>query len=230
MRIPFLTVTASVSCLLCLALPAIAVELDSEDDKIVYAMGAAIGRNLEGFHLSEREVALFKTGLDERLAEKEPPVDLATFAAMAGALRTRRLAVIAEKETEAAAKFVAEAAAQEGAVQNAGGMVYLETKSGEGAEPSETDRVKVHYHGTLRDGTVFDSSRDRGEPAVFPLNRVIRCWTQALQKMKVGGTATIWCPSELAYGVHGQPEGGIPPGSALRFEVELLGIESVPAG
>ena len=83
--------------------------------------------------------------------------------------------------------------------------------------------MKVHYHGTLTDGTVFDSSRERGEPVEFPLNQVIPCWTEGVQKMKVGETARLVCPSDIAYGDAGRP--GIPPGATLVFEVELLGIQ-----
>jgi FKBP-type peptidyl-prolyl cis-trans isomerase FkpA len=102
-------------------------------------------------------------------------------------------------------------------------MVYIPVAAGTGASPKATDTVNVHYHGTLRDGTVFDSSVERGEPISFPLNGVIACWTEGLQKMKVGGKAKLVCPSDTAYGDAGQ--GPIPGGAALVFEVELLGIE-----
>jgi FKBP-type peptidyl-prolyl cis-trans isomerase len=107
-------------------------------------------------------------------------------------------------------------------------MVMQEIQPGSGASPSATDTVRVHYHGTLRDGTVFDSSVERGEPATFALNRVIGCWTQGLQKMTVGQKSRLICPPELAYGDRGAgPK--IPPGSALVFEVELLEIVQEPA-
>ena len=104
------------------------------------------------------------------------------------------------------------------------GVKIVHTTVGAGATPQATDRVKVHYRGTLPSGIEFDSSYKEGTPAVFPLNRVIRCWTQALQQMKVGGKATLSCPAETAYGAKG---GGdvIPPNTDLTFEVELLGIE-----
>jgi FKBP-type peptidyl-prolyl cis-trans isomerase FkpA len=102
-------------------------------------------------------------------------------------------------------------------------MVYIPISVGTGANPTATDTVRVHYHGTLRDGTVFDSSVDRGESISFPLNGVIPCWTEGVQKMKVGGKAKLVCPSDTAYGDVGQ--GPIPGGAALVFEVELLGIE-----
>lgn len=95
---------------------------------------------------------------------------------------------------------------------------------GTGESPKPTDRVRVHYHGTFPDGKVFDSSVERGQPAMFPLNRVIPCWTQGVGQMKVGGKAKLVCPPELAYGAQGAPP-RIPPDATLHFEVELLGIE-----
>jgi FKBP-type peptidyl-prolyl cis-trans isomerase FkpA len=106
----------------------------------------------------------------------------------------------------------------------ASGVTIAHTIVGSGAMPTATDRVKVHYRGTLVDGTEFDSSYARNQPAVFPLNRVIRCWTQGLQKMKVGGKATLTCPSATAYGERGAG-GMVPPNATLTFDVELLGIE-----
>jgi FKBP-type peptidyl-prolyl cis-trans isomerase FkpA len=113
------------------------------------------------------------------------------------------------------------------AVAAAGGLQVEQLLEGSGPSPSATDVVKVHYHGTFSDGRVFDSSVQRGEPASFPLNRVIPCWTQGLQQMKVGGKAKLTCPPELAYGERGAPP-TIPPNSTLTFEVELLGIENRP--
>lgn len=104
------------------------------------------------------------------------------------------------------------------------GLEITEVTPGSGPSPSATDRVRVHYHGTFPDGKVFDSSVERGQPAVFPLNRVIPCWTEGLQRMKVGGKANLVCPPDIAYGPRGAP-GRIPPNSTLHFEVVLLGIE-----
>jgi FKBP-type peptidyl-prolyl cis-trans isomerase FkpA len=103
-------------------------------------------------------------------------------------------------------------------------MVYIPVAAGTGASPKATDTVNVHYHGTLRDGSVFDSSVDRGEPISFPLNGVIPCWTEGLQKMKVGGKAKLVCPSDIAYGDGGRPP-QIPGGATLVFEVELLEVK-----
>jgi len=102
--------------------------------------------------------------------------------------------------------------------------MIMHTVVGTGALPNAVDRVKVHYRGTLADGTEFDSSYKRNEPAVFPLNRVVPCWTQGLQKIKVGGKATLTCPPATAYGERGAP-GAVPPNATLTFEVELLAIE-----
>ena len=107
------------------------------------------------------------------------------------------------------------------------GVVYIETLKGKGKAPKETDIVKVHYHGTFADGKVFDSSVDRGQPAEFPLNGVVKCWTEGVQKMKVGGKAILLCPSDTAYGDNGV--GPIPGGATLKFEIELLDIVIPPA-
>lgn len=104
------------------------------------------------------------------------------------------------------------------------GLVITEVTAGSGPSPSATDRVRVHYHGTFPDGKVFDSSVERGQPAVFPLNRVIPCWTEGLQRMQVGGKANLVCPAAIAYGPRGAPP-RIPANATLHFEVELLGIE-----
>lgn len=104
------------------------------------------------------------------------------------------------------------------------GLVYKSIKDGAGAAPAATDVVRVHYRGTFPDGKEFDSSYKRGQPAEFPLNRVIKCWTEGVQKMKVGGKAQLVCPPGIAYGERGTPGGPIPPNATLHFEVELLGI------
>ena len=108
------------------------------------------------------------------------------------------------------------------------GLVYIPVEEGSGEHPAATDTVTVHYHGTLRDGSVFDSSRERGQPFVTPLNRVIPCWTEGVQKMKVGGKAKLVCPPEVAYGERGAPP-RIPANATLHFEVELIDVAEAPA-
>ena len=125
----------------------------------------------------------------------------------------------ATAQSDAAAK----SAKEPGAVVSESGLVYRSLKEGQGPSPQATDTVRVHYRGTLPDGREFDSSYSRGQPAEFPLNRVIRCWTEGVQKLKVGGKAKLTCPPAIAYGDRGAG-GVIPPGATLLFEVELLGI------
>jgi FKBP-type peptidyl-prolyl cis-trans isomerase FkpA len=115
------------------------------------------------------------------------------------------------------------AAAEPGAKVTASGLVFRVLKEGQGASPTAADVVKVHYRGTFPDGREFDSSYKRNQPASFPLNRVIKCWTEGLQLMKVGGTAKLTCPAAIAYGDRGAGS-DVPPGAILRFDVELLAI------
>ncbi|WP_183634935.1 FKBP-type peptidyl-prolyl cis-trans isomerase [Niveibacterium umoris] len=114
-------------------------------------------------------------------------------------------------------------AKEPGAVTTASGLVFVPVKEGSGPAPKVTDTVRVHYRGTLPDGKEFDSSYARNEPAEFPLTRVISCWTEGVQKIKVGGKAKLVCPPAIAYGTRGAG-GVIPPNATLLFEVELLGI------
>ena len=118
----------------------------------------------------------------------------------------------------------AASAKEPGAVVTSSGLVYRSLQEGQGASPAATDVVKVHYRGTLPDGREFDSSYKRGQPASFPLDRVIKCWTEGVQRMKVGGKAKLTCPSAIAYGERGAGNGLIPPNATLFFEVELLDI------
>jgi FKBP-type peptidyl-prolyl cis-trans isomerase FkpA len=134
------------------------------------------------------------------------------------------LALLASPLVWAQDATVEKAAAEKGAVKSASGMVYRSLKDGTGPSPKETDVVRVHYRGTFPDGKEFDSSIARGKPTEFPLNRVIKCWTEGVQKMKVGGKAKLTCPANVAYGERGTPGGPIPPNATLVFEVELLGI------
>lgn len=119
---------------------------------------------------------------------------------------------------------LARAAAEKGAVVTPSGLVYRSLNEGKGDSPAATDTVRVHYRGTFPDGKEFDSSYSRGQPASFPLNRVIKCWTEGVQLMKTGGKAKLTCPSAIAYGERGAG-GAVPPNAILVFEVELLAIQ-----
>ena len=142
-------------------------------------------------------------------------------ATLLAALALSLLPLLAQAQTDP----LKAAAAEAGAVTTATGLVYRSLKDGTGPSPTAADAVKVHYRGTLPDGTEFDSSIKRGQPAEFPLGRVIKCWTEGVQRMKVGGKARLTCPAAIAYGERGTPGGPIPPNATLIFEVELLGIK-----
>jgi FKBP-type peptidyl-prolyl cis-trans isomerase FkpA len=144
------------------------------------------------------------------------------FVALAAGLA---LAATAPARADDAAALAAAAKAP-GAVTTASGVIYQSIKEGSGPSPSATDTVKVNYRGTFLDGKEFDSSTKNGGPVSFPLNRVIKCWTEGVQKMKVGGKAKLTCPSDLAYGPRGAGGGVIPPNTPLQFDVELLAINA----
>ena len=134
------------------------------------------------------------------------------------------IALLAAPAVQAQSDAAASAAREAGAVVSSSGLVYRSLEEGSGASPAPSDVVRVHYRGTLPGGKEFDSSYSRGEPASFPLNGVIPCWTEGLQRMKVGGKARLTCPPSIAYGSRGAGGGLIPPNATLHFEVELLGI------
>lgn len=146
---------------------------------------------------------------------------LATTFALAGALPAWAQPAAAPALNPALAKAAAEA----GASVAPSGLVFRSLKEGTGPQPEATDVVSVHYRGSFPDGKEFDSSHSRGKPTSFPLNRVIKCWTEGVQRIKVGGKAKLTCPAAIAYGDRGTPGGPIPPGAVLQFEVELLAIE-----
>ncbi len=198
----------------------------TEDEKTIYALGLSMYRSLGQFDLSPAELTILKKALTDAAAGK-PAEDLQKWGPKIQELATVRGARAAEKQKLLSAAFLATAAGEAGAQKTESGMVYRELRPGTGESPKATDTVKVNYRGTLVDGTEFDSSYKRGEPAQFPLNGVIKCWTEGVQKMKTGGKAMLVCPADLAYGDKGRP--GIPGGATLVFEIELLDIGGPPA-
>ena len=198
----------------------------TDDEKTVYALGLLVQRSLRQFDLTGNEVEIIKRALGDAAVGK-PAVELAEWGPRIEPLAQVRAARVTAREKAAASEFVAKAAAQAGAIQSVSGLVYREVAAGTGGSPKASDRVKVHYRGTLTDGSEFDSSYARNAPAEFSLEGVIPCWTEGLQKMKVGGKARLVCPSGLAYGDSGNQD--IPGGAALIFDVELLDIVSAAA-
>ncbi|MCC6128593.1 MAG: FKBP-type peptidyl-prolyl cis-trans isomerase [Acidobacteria bacterium] len=203
------------------AAPAPAAPLD--EAKTIYALGVVISGNLKQFRLTPAEVEILKSGLTDGLAGKEKKEEVEKNGPRIQELLEKRQSAAAAEEKKASGSYLAKMAAEPGAQKKASGLVYRELKAGAGEQPKSNSKVKVHYHGTLSDGTVFDSSVQRGQPAEFPLDRVIPCWTEGVPLMKVGGKAKITCPSEIAYGDRGAPP-TIKPGATLTFEVELLEI------
>ncbi len=199
-------------------------KLLTDDDRALYALGLLIAQRIETFALTEAELPTFQAGVRDGLLGNEPKIDPATVEGLLQNFANARTMQKAQAEKAASASYLAQMAAEPGATTAPTGYVIRTLTEGTGASPGPTDVVKVHYHGTLRDGSVFDSSVERGTPAEFPLNRVIACWTQSLQTMKIGGKYKVTCPSDIAYGDRGSPP-SIQPGATLSFEVELIEVK-----
>ena len=203
--------------------PTAAPTLQTDQDKTLYALGLAIGQNVRDFKLTAAEIELVSLGISDTVLGVEPKADLEVYGPRIQLLMQERMSAGVGVERAASDAWVAEQAAAPGAERSASGVVVIPMTEGTGENPTATSTVRVHYHGTLRDGTVFDSSVERNEPISFPLTGVIPCWTEGVQKIKVGGKSKLICPSATAYGDQGS--GSIPGGAALAFEVELLAIE-----
>jgi FKBP-type peptidyl-prolyl cis-trans isomerase FkpA len=199
----------------------------TEEEKTLYFIGIVISGQPPFSTLRPEEVEMVAQGLEDSLADKAVEIDTEEYGAKVQTFVQGRMEEQVQKEKEAGEIFLATKAASDGAKKTDSGLIYIESEAGEGDSPAATDTVSVHYHGTLTDGTVFDSSVDRGEPAEFPLNRVIPCWTEGVAMMKPGGKAQLICPAEIAYGDRGAPP-AIPGGAALIFDVELLSVVPAP--
>ena len=197
------------------------VKLETEDQKTLYALGLLLGRNVKPFALSAEDLAIVKAGLTDAVTDAKAQVELETYGPKVNELAQKRASVGADDAKKKGQEFADKVAKEKDATKTASGIVIRVITPGSGASPAATDVVKVHYEGKLIDGTVFDSSVKRGQPAEFPLNGVVPCWTEAVQKMKKGEKSQIVCPSSVAYGDAGSPP-VIPPGATLSFEVELL--------
>jgi FKBP-type peptidyl-prolyl cis-trans isomerase FkpA len=202
----------------------------TDEEEALYSLGVATGRDLQGFTLTPQELEMVKAGFTDGIRDtgKLKPDEMTAVLPKLQELYKTRMEANAKKEKEAGAAYLVKAAAEKGATKTASGLVYRELTAGTGAAPKPEDVVKVNYEGKFPSGKVFDSSIERKEPATFPLNGVIPCWTEGVGMMKVGGKAQIVCPPELAYGAEGRPP-QMPGGATLVFEVELLSIEQPQA-
>lgn len=219
----FLSLAFVLSLVACNKNDPTAIKLESEDDKTFYAMGYMLGGNLQRLSLSDKELQALYKGIAMASKNDKSEVDMAKYQNRIQEVFKARMDKVAAKEKEAGTKFVDDFVKKENATKTESGLAYKVVKEGTGATPSAEDIVEVHYHGTLTDGTVFDSSKERGKTISFPLNRVIKGWTEGLQTMKEGGVSKFVIPADLAYGDAGAPP-KIPGGATLIFEVELFKV------
>jgi FKBP-type peptidyl-prolyl cis-trans isomerase len=201
-------------------------EAKPDDAKTLYGVGLAIERSLDTFALTPAELDKVVQGIRDGVTGK-PKVALdpklqSSINDLARARAPKAAEKAASREKDVGAPYLAKMAKDPKAKKTPSGAIVIPEQEGSGPVPKETDKVKVNYTGTLVNGNVFDSSQGRG-PAEFPLNQVVKCWTEALQLMKVGGKAKVVCPSQLAYGERGNPP-VIPGNAVLTFEVELIDI------
>ena len=202
-----------------------ASELKTDKDKLSYIFGVQVGQGLraEGVEL---EMDAFTSGIQDMLAGNEPQIGQATAEKLVSAYQEKKQLEIAEisaKKQNESSTFLANNAKNDGFVVTASGLQYKIVEKGEGKSPTSEDKVIAHYTGKLLDGTVFDSSHDRGEPATFPVSGVIKGWQEALPMMKEGGKWQIVVPANLAYGDRGVGN-LIGPNETLIFDIELVSI------
>ena len=199
------------------------VELKTEDDKTFYAVGVMFGSRLQSLKLNDAELIALSQGLRDSAKGDKPVVDIPTYQARVQEMFRERMEKAAQKQKGDGKGFIDTFLKEPGAKKTESGLAYKILKEGNGKTPAATDTVEVHYHGTLTDGTVFDSSVERGKTITFALNRVIKGWTEGVQLLKEGGKIKLVIPPELGYGARGAG-GVIPPNATLIFDVELLSI------
>jgi FKBP-type peptidyl-prolyl cis-trans isomerase len=210
------------------AAPATPTPSPADTDRALNAIGLSIAKSLEPLSLTPAETDKVLAALRQGLSGKAKPPDEKGQEAVRTFIQARMTAA-AEKEKARGTTYQQAAAKEKGASKTASGAIVIPIKEGTGVSPTASDKVKVNYTGTLVDGKVFDATSQHNPPAPaeFPLNGVIPCWTEALQKMKVGGHAKVVCPPEIAYGERGSPP-VIPGNATLTFEIELLDVQKMP--
>jgi FKBP-type peptidyl-prolyl cis-trans isomerase FkpA/FKBP-type peptidyl-prolyl cis-trans isomerase FklB len=199
------------------------VKLENDEQKTLYAIGMALSQQLKPLGLTEEEMQSVQAGLADGTLKRDAKVEMQTYGPKLQEWAQARLMKAAESEKAAGADYLKKAAAEPGVTKTESGVIVKTLQAGSGASPKATDSVKVHYHGTLVDGTVFDSSVDRGQPVTIPLQNVIKCWVEGVPQIKVGGKAKLICPPDTAYGERGSGQ-VIKPGATLVFDVEVLDI------
>jgi len=205
------------------AASAASAQPQNDDEKTLYAYGYQFGKSLAVLGLSPAELEVLKKAITDASTGAQPAVEIDQYAPKVQALARARQAKVNER-------FLETAAQEKGAQKLPSGVVYRELKAGTGSSPKSTDTVAVHYRGTLMSGDEFDSSYKRNQVAEFPLNGVIPCWTEGVQKMKVGGKAKLVCPANKAYGDRPPPGSKIPPNAVLQFDIELVSIPGLTGG
>lgn len=200
-----------------------AVELKNMNDSIGYALGVSIGKNLSVQGMDSVNIDALEAGMRDYLVNKNPKINPEFANTYLNSCFSGLQARKGEEKKIKGKAFLDENKNKAGVKVTESGLQYIVLKEGTGPKPGLTDNVKTHYHGTLIDGTVFDSSVDRKEPVTFPVNAVIKGWTEALQMMPIGSKWKLFIPSDLAYGEQGAG-GVIQPNETLIFEVELLEI------
>ena len=199
----------------------------SEDDKTLFAIGQILSGSVKGFALTPREMQLVTAGFADGMHNSKSAANADTYRNKIQTLLAARSTQLATQAKAAGKVFRDKAAAAKDTTTMASGVIMTTLKAGTGPKPTADDQVKVHYEGKLIDGTVFDSSIQRGQPVTFKVTGVVPCWTEALQHMNVGSKIKLVCPPDLAYGDRGSPP-KIPGGSTLVFDVELLDVIKAP--
>jgi FKBP-type peptidyl-prolyl cis-trans isomerase FkpA len=230
------TTLAAATCALALAVAGNAaaadtpIELKTEKEQVSYRIGMDVGNSLKPV-AGEIDMAILKRAIDDVLTGKPPALDdakaqqvMQAFSQKMQAKQQAAAEALGKQNLAAETAFLAENGKKTGVVTTASGLQYQVLTAGSGAKPTAEAFVRVHYTGTLLDGTKFDSSVDRGEPTEFGVGQVIPGWIEGLQLMPVGSKYRFWIPAKLAYGTQGTPGGPIGPNAMLTFEVELLGI------
>ena len=203
-----------------------AAALETEEQRMLYALGVAVAARLPHFDPTDEEMALIQAGLADGMLGVEPQVDMRSVTPRIEPYLMQRVQAATEKEKAEGRTFLDAQAAEAGVEKTDSGMLYHELQAGDGASPGVSDQVKIHYVGKLRDGSTFDEST---EPATFKVGGVVPCFGEGLQRMKVGGKSRLVCPPELAYGDRGSPP-RIRPGATLVFELELLEVVAAASG